>query len=130
MADTVASYKHQIAEFREKLSYVEGASGVVVAVGKQTVALDLFDKPATCQKVWDRLLTGFVLDALEVPEDDEELGEPDVEKFVATLNDAPWKQVNPVGEGEEHRAEMETGDHAFRLSLDGSLIHASVLAGE
>ena len=36
---------------------------MAVAFGKQIVCLDLFDKPSTCQKVWDRLLSGGLLDA-------------------------------------------------------------------
>jgi len=44
---------------------VEGATGLAVAIGNKVVALDLFDKPATCRKVWNRLLSGLVLDALE-----------------------------------------------------------------
>ena len=40
-------------------------SGLAVAVGTKIVAVDLFDKVSTCRKVWDRLLTGYVLEALE-----------------------------------------------------------------
>ena len=65
MADTYETYRERLDEFREQLAYVEGATGVAIAVGKQVVALDLFDKPSTCRKVWGRLLTGVVMDALE-----------------------------------------------------------------
>ena len=65
MSDTFENYKERVAEFQDKLKYVEGASGVAVAIGKKIVAVDMFDKPATCRKVWNRLLSGFVLDALE-----------------------------------------------------------------
>jgi len=65
MSDTFLANEGKVAEFKEKLRYVDGASGMAVAVGKKIVAVDLFDKVTTCQKVWDRLLTGYVLDALE-----------------------------------------------------------------
>ena len=65
MADAFDAYKEQVTEFREKLKYVEGASGMAVVIGKQVVGCDLFDKPSTCRKVWDRLLSGLVFDALE-----------------------------------------------------------------
>ena len=56
MADAFDAYKDQVAEFQEKLKYVEGASGMAVVIGKKVVGCDLFDKPSTCRKVWDRLL--------------------------------------------------------------------------
>ena len=37
-----------------------------MAVANKVVAVDLFDKSSTCAKVWNRLLTGVVMDALEV----------------------------------------------------------------
>ena len=65
MADTYEAYQGRLDEFRERLQYVEGATGLAVAVGPKVVAVDLFDKPSTCRKVWDRLLSGVVMDALE-----------------------------------------------------------------
>ena len=61
MSDTFDTYKEQVADFREKLRYVDEASGMAVAIGKKIVAVDLFDKPSTCGKVWDRLMSGYVL---------------------------------------------------------------------
>ena len=38
---------------------------MAVAIGKKIVAVDVFDKASTCGKVWDWLMSGYVLDALE-----------------------------------------------------------------
>lgn len=65
MADTFRAYEEDVAEFREKLQYVDGACGLAMAIGGRVVAVDLFDKATTCRKVWQRLLSGYVLDALE-----------------------------------------------------------------
>ena len=89
---------------------------------------DLFDKPSTCRKVWNRLLTGFVLDALEGGEQEKQVGVPEAEMLLAELADLPWESVDPVGEGEESRAESKTGDHASALTLDGILVHGSLVA--
>lgn len=43
------------------------------------------------------------------------------------LNRAPWKQVDPVGEGEEHRAKLDADHHGSALSFEGRLVHGSVL---
>jgi hypothetical protein len=128
MSDSFLAHRKRLDEFREKLQYVEGAAGAVVAIGDRVVACDLFDKPSTCRKVWDRLLTGFVLDALEMEEQEQHARTPHVEQFVRDLNKMPWEPVEPVGEGEESRAECESGDHASALSLNGVLVHGSLVA--
>ena len=65
MSDTFEAHRKRLDEFRGKLDYVKGAIGAAVAVGGKVVACDLFDKPSTCEKVWKRLLSGVMLDALE-----------------------------------------------------------------
>ena len=58
-ADTFEAYRSLLDEYRDKLAYVEGATGMAVAVGGTVVACDVFDKASTCKKVWGRLLSGF-----------------------------------------------------------------------
>ncbi len=130
MADTYDSYRARMEEFRARLGYIEGASGVAVAVGKEVVALDLFDKPVTCRKAWDRLLTGVVMDALEAKPEDGAAGVSDVEELLARLRVAPWQPAPAVGEGEEYRAEAERETHASALLFGGAVVHGSaVVAG-
>jgi hypothetical protein len=130
MADTYQAHRDRLAEFNERLKYVEGASGLAVAVGGKVVSVDLFDKPATCRKVWTRLLTGVVMDALEAGPTQEPVGKEKVEETLASLRGAPWQQVPPVGVGEEYRSDTEGGRHATALVLGESVIHGSlVVAG-
>ena len=126
MSDTYERYQARLDEFRAKLGYVEGASGVAVAVGKQVVALDLFDKPATCRKVWDRLLSGAVMEALEVGTSEEQAGPGDVEALVARLRGMAWEPAPAVGEGEEFRSDAGEA-HASALMVEGSVVHGSVV---
>src|SRR5208283_2317887 len=86
MSDTFDTYKKQVAEFQDKLKYVDGASGMAVAIGKKIVAVDLFDKPSTCGKVWDRLMSGYVLDALEEQADSMQAEAADVQHLLGTAN--------------------------------------------
>lgn len=125
MADTFGKFRERMAEFKDRLQYVDGATGLAIAVGKKVVGIDLFDKPSTCRKVWKRLLTGYVLDALEAGEDTAHADPAQVEALLSEVDVAKWEQVDPVGEGEEHRAEIGR-DHASALSLDGTLVHESV----
>ena len=128
MSDAFDAHEDRIRVFREKLKYVEGAAGVAVAIGDRVVAVDLFDKPATCQKVWARLLSGVVFDALEAGETDRLASVADVEQLVAAAGDLPWEQGKAVREGEEYRAESKRGDQASALAFEETVVHGSVVA--
>jgi hypothetical protein len=116
-----------MAEFKGELRYVDGASGIAVAVGKKIVAVDLFDKLTTCRKVWDRLLTGYVLDALEADAEQGQADAADVERLLGTANALPWQKADPVGEGEEYRANQGEQIHASALTLHDAPVHVSVV---
>jgi hypothetical protein len=126
MADTFESYRARLDEFRERLKYVEGATGVAVAVGAKIVAMDLFDKPSTCAKVWDRLLSGMVMDALEAGPVDQVAQRSDVEGLLARLRDGAWEPAPAVGEGQEFRYDADAETHASALVCGGSVLHGSV----
>jgi len=128
MSDTFDAYEDQVAEFRDKLRYVEGASGMAVTIGDKVVGCDLFDKPTTCQKVWGRLLSGLVFGALESKKSEKQAGTSDIEEMLKTTSNASWEPAEPIGEGEEYRAEFDDGEHASALTFEESLVHGSVLA--
>lgn len=128
MSDAFETYQDRIAAYREKVKYVEGASGVGVAIGDRVISVDLFDKASTCEKVWDRMLSGVVFDALEAGETDKVASVADVEQLVAAVTDLPWDQAEAVGEGEEYRAESQRGDHASTLAFHDTVVHGSVVA--
>jgi hypothetical protein len=127
MADTYEAYRVRLDEFRDHLKYIEGASGLVVAVSGKVVSVDLFDKPTTCRKVWDRLLTGVVMDALESRPDTPATDVNEAQALLAALRDAPWQKTPAAGVGEEFRAEMEGDRHASALISDGAVVHGSLV---
>jgi hypothetical protein len=130
MADTYEAYRGRLAEFAGRLQCPEGATGLAVAVGGKVVSVDLFDRPLTCRKVWDRLLTGVVMEALEAGPGGVEAGKDEVQEALASLRGAPWQQTQPVGVGEEYRSDGDGGNHATALALGGLVIHGSlVVAG-
>ena len=49
MADSFEAHQPQIDHIAEQFQYPEGAVGVAVALGDKIVAVDLFDKSATCR---------------------------------------------------------------------------------
>lgn len=127
MADTYEKYKAGLASFQERLKYVPGATGLAVAVGQQVVSIDVFDKPATCGKVWSRLLTGVVMDALETAAPAQVASAGDVETLLHKLREAPWEPAPAVGEGQELRSEADPRTHASALVFESSVLHGSVV---
>ncbi len=127
MSDTFENYKQRVAEFQDKVKYVDGASGVAVAIGNQIVAVDMFDKPSTCRKVWNRLLSGFVLDALESKTDAAQAGAAQVKELLGTAQGMSWVKAEPVGEGEEYRADSVAELHASALTFQASPLHLSLV---
>jgi hypothetical protein len=128
LTDTYEMYEQRLAEAQKALQYVPGACGLAVAVGPQVVTADLFDQPATCQKVWNGLLSGVVLDALTAGQANDSPDPAQVNQFLDEARTAPWTQAKAVGEGEELRAEFG-GKVGSALLLGGALVHGSVVAG-
>jgi hypothetical protein len=126
MADTYETYKDRLAEYHERLKYVEGAIGLAVAVRKNVVSVDLFDKPSTCRKIWDRLLTGVIMDALEAGPAEERVEKTDAEKLLMTLRESSWEQTKAVGEGDEYLCGSED-KHASALVYDETVVHGSLV---
>ena len=129
MADAYASSEPRMGDFRVNIPYVEGACGVAFAVAGKIVSLDLFDKIETCRKVWDRLMTGMVVEALETPaaETSSTPSSQDVSALINRWREAPPKPVPAVGEGEELRYESLAPTHASALVFQDAMIHASAI---
>ena len=100
---------------------------MAVAIGGRVQSVDLFDKPATCKKVWDRLLSGVVFDSLEAGPIDQDASIVDVERVLSTAGVLSWEQSKAVGEGDEYRGQSQQGDHASALVFEGSVVHGSVV---
>lgn len=126
LADTFRDYEGKIGEFRDSLQPIEGAVGMVVTLDGKIISIDVLDKPSTCQKVWGRLLTGFILDALESDSTGQQASTEDAEAILASINELPWEEVETVGEGQEHRTETDNGLLGALLAFDGTVIHASI----
>ena len=130
MADTYRACQERIQEFQERLGYVDGASGLIAALGKRVVAADLFDKPSTCEKVWARLLTGTIMDALEDEETDGPVQAEAARELLDRMDGLNWEPGPTVGLGEELRAEEADGVYGSTLVVDNTVVHSSVMVGE
>jgi len=129
MADSYKAHQRQIDHYSEQFQYPEGAAGLAVSVGDKIVAVDLFDNPATCKKVWRRLLSGFILDAVGPTAGKGQVTQPAVEETLNALRNSSWEKVKPVGDGEEYRVKSDDGTQASALAFGDSLVHGSLLTG-
>ena len=90
--------------------------------------MGLFDKPVTCPTVWNRLLEGVALDALEAGSVEGTADAGQVQAMPTGLQDAPWQQAPAVGMGEEFRADLEGDRHASALVREGAVVNGSWIA--
>ena len=125
MADTMSHHKPHVDRHVAEVAYAEGAAGLAVAVGGKLVSVDLFDAPATCRKVWPRVISGMALDALE-EQGTATVSLDEVTAALASLQTEPWKPVTAAGAGEEQRSESARW-HGSVLALDGHLVHGSLV---
>jgi hypothetical protein len=125
MSDCYESLKPTIDQYQMALDYPEGAVGLAAIVGNKVVSVDLFDHPATCRKVWSKLLSGLVIEA----EESEDAGQADVEGALETLKNLKWEEVPAVALGNEYRSKSADGIwHASALTWNGRVIHSSLIA--
>ena len=127
MSDTYESNRDRFQEFRTHMSYAEGATGLAVAIGSAVVALDIFDKPSTCRKVWDRLLSGLVMDALEEGQVTQSPAPAEVDALLKRLEAAAWQESPAVGEGREFRTDAGPKTHASTLTFATCMLHGSAV---
>ena len=129
MSDILRSHPRVVKELRQELRYPEGASGIAVAVHDRIVGIDLFDKPSTLEKLWDRLVVlGTTFDALDVRDAG---GQRDgnggsVRLYMERIRSMKWQEFATVGLGKLHRAVGDDGSLAAALVVDGKPLHLSV----
>ena len=128
MSDAFETHGDKVAEYQQRLGYVDGAFGFVFAIGDDIVSYDLFDKPETCRSVWARFLSGTVFDALAAGQTESSVSVTDVERWITDSREMAWEPTDAVGEGLEYRAESTRGDQASALAYRDTLVHGNLLA--
>ena len=129
LSDAIRSNPEVVKELRRDLQYPDGASGIAVAINGRPVGIDLFDRPESLRKIWERLVVlGLTFEALDLrdaePQGDND-GEP-VRLYMTALRERRWNQVATVGLGESCRARGGDGSLAAALVVDGTLLHLSL----
>lgn len=124
MADAFDASRGTLDAIASELSEPEPSqTGVIACVGGRPIALDLFDRPETLQKLWQRLIAGYAMDAIThdvvTPE------EQDVKGFIADATTAEATEHEGIGLGTDV---VITGDNTVgsALTWEGGVVHLAV----
>ena len=114
-------------DLERRLSYVEGASGMACAVGGRLAFVEVFDRPAVCQRVWPRLVRSLASDAAPreysyVPPSSES-----VRRILDGAGAASVEEYPSPGAGRDVRISSPQISGSG-LVADGAVIHCSLFA--
>ena len=97
---------------------------MALAIAGKIVAIDLFDKPSTLKKMWDRLAEGHCSRHSRRPATRRTASSrSSVELYMGMARNMRWQQVETVGLGKSYRAVGDDGSLATALVAEGTLVH-------
>jgi hypothetical protein len=98
-----------LQEYSEHLPPPDAGSGVVVAINGKVSCLDIFDKPETLKKLWVKLLSSYIMEAIEVYTTDfPPTQEIEVMEILDSVTNADKEVFESVALGEDIRFQTET----------------------
>jgi hypothetical protein len=116
-----------VKDYLEALPAPEDAQGFLVAINGEVVGGDLFDHAETLKALWNKLIRGYAIDALERQRWAEEEGtaQPDTREFLTAALRAQEEHYQSVGLGEDVRLSSDSvtgsslmwGDQVIHTSL-------------
>ena len=124
MSDAFETSRVELDKILSELAAPEdGQTGVIACVGGTPVALDLFDRPATLEKIWKRLVSGYAMDA--VGSEATDLKEETVKAFLADAVAGEATQHAGIGLGVDV---VITGTNTIgnALTFDDGIVHLAL----
>ncbi len=123
------SHAEQLQDLIGGFEMQAGQSGVAVYINNRFACLDLFDRPETLPKLWEKLLRSYAMDALEAGEEKAAAGSPDPRAVLESIARGECSFYPSVGLGSDLRLEGP-GVVGAGLALDDCILHFSVFANE
>ena len=132
MHDVVEQRRDSLTGFIEAMKYPAEARGIMAAIGGHFVALDLFDKPATLERIWARLITGYAMDAIARDQEADKSKRFTAKGAAALLEhvgEIQCRAFPSVGLGEDWR--FEAADVLGQaLVADGDCVHLCIFPND
>jgi hypothetical protein len=128
--DVFQDYGERLDQVLQSLPAPDGCHGAAFAVNGNIVGADLFDKSATLNKLWPKLLKGYAIDALEDAREKAKLLEPEsVTGWLKKASSAKHDCFDSPGLGQAVRIE---GDELVGAALvvDQQPIHVELFREE
>ncbi|MGQ9688557.1 MAG: ARPP-1 family domain-containing protein [Desulfobaccales bacterium] len=129
MADLYTSYDDQLRRYTESFKQAEGQQGLLMAINGRVAGLELFDSPENLSKYFNKLITSYALDAIDL----KEAGQPTngledrARAWMTELLEVPVRTQASLGLGYDIRLEAE---HLAGSGLlhDNSVLYLSAFA--
>lgn len=119
---------HASGTMRRHFGAEQGAVGLAVSVQGRVCGVDLFDGARACRSAWDRLLSGYVMDALHL-EGEDRTGTEAVQAVLQAASNATWFTSPALGLGVQRRCTFEAV-YAAGLWYEDRLVHGSLSVGD
>jgi hypothetical protein len=127
-ADIFVSRDPDLRELRRAFPLVAGQSGAILALGQDALALDYVSHPCAFERLYPKLLDGYLLDALERL-DAKPADRGTLESFVERVRVAPRSRRPSVGLGDDVRL-RSGGVVGSGLEVDDELVQLSAFSSD
>jgi len=127
MDDVFERFDDDVAAFERSIGSVAGQRGALFGIGGRIAGLDVFDRAATFDRVRDKLVRSYALDALEPDVGDAVPDQDGARRFLDALRIASARRYPAVGMGEDVRLEG-LGLCGAALVADRALVHLCAFA--
>ncbi len=109
MHDAFEQHATKLSGYVESLQYPQDACGVIMAIDGKFVAADIFDRPATLQRIWPRLMRGYAMDAMTLPpvEKAKDFTAKGASALLEHVGQVTCRPCPTVGVGEDWRFEAD-----------------------
>jgi hypothetical protein len=124
MRDSFERQRHALTSITRAFGRPEpGQTGVLACIGGEPVVLDAFDRPETLYKMWQRLISGYALDAIGVRTEQRNSGAAD--RFLGEAARGDFLLQPSIGIGED--VVVSGGEVVGNaLAWDGGVVHLAL----
>jgi len=129
MSEIYKKKGESIKDYTQHFSLADSQIGAVFVINGQVVGMDCFGKPETFEKVFDKLVESYALDAIDTPESkqDSTVERDKATEFVHSPTTCKAEPHPSVGLGTDCRLKSKTTT-GFALAHNDQVLHLSAFS--